>query len=531
METAGTLHKTWINRLAALLAIGVVVLGMASVTGPASPAYAADDGGFAQRMLDLVNQQRASAQVPPLQWSDSLGAAAQDGRYDGCGFAVSGRATDMGARNYFSHSILGCGTQGVPNLLAALGLQTTASGENIGWMSGTTDPLIAAERLTNDLLASPAHRANMLSPDFTHIGIGSWHTATGASWSGGGTALRNVFITAQVFAKMSSTTTTTAPKPTTTTTAPAPTTTTTVPKPTTTTIAPAPTSTTTIASAPLPGAPTAVVAAGGDASIPVSWSPAASGPAVDSYGAFAWDATGYTGHYVTVCATCRTATVPGLVNGRTYYVTVYGHNAAGWGPAGTSGWVTVAAVPGAPTEVKVTPGNASVTATWRGPTNPGTAIDGYGVFIYDGDGYTGKWTWACATCTTATVAGLVNGRTYVALVYAHNPNVWGTATISDYVVAGTPGAPGNVVATRANAAVNVSWSAAANSGAAVDLYGLFAYDANGYTGIYSTACATCTTGSVPGLANGHAYTIVVYAHNALGWGASTASGQVVPSAG
>jgi uncharacterized protein YkwD len=448
LRTMATLSVLRTKLAMAPLLVTLTLAGaLSGVAATAEKASAADDGGFAAKMLEMVNQRRAAGGVAPLQAADSLGRVAQDARYDGCGFPVFGRATDMGSRNYFSHTIAGCGTQGVSNVLAALGVTTSGSGENIGWMSGTTDPLIAAQRLTNDFMASPDHRANIMNPNFTHLGIGSWHTATGASWSGGGYALRNVFVTAQVFAKMTSTgtptTTTTAPRPTTTaapptTIAPA-TTTTTAPKPTSTTApptttAPAPTTTTTTASAPLPAAPTAVVAAGGDTALTVSWSPAASGPAVDSYGAFAWDSTGYTGHYVTVCATCRTATVPGLVNGRTYYVTVYGHNAAGWGAAGTSGWVTVAAVPGAPTDVKVTPGNLSASFTWQGPTNPGTAIDGYGVFLYDGSGYTGVSALVCATCTAATVGGLVNGRAYVAYVYAHNPNTWGPGTSSGPVV-------------------------------------------------------------------------------------------------
>jgi hypothetical protein len=223
--------------------------------------------------------------------------------------------------------------------------------------------------------------------------------------------------------------------------------------------------------------------------------------------------------------------VAGLTNGRTYYVTVYGHTAGGWGAPGYSGWVTVAAVPGAPTEVRIVPGNASVTGTWRTPTNPGTAIDGQAMFVFDSAGYTGKYAWVCATCTTGTVTGLDNGHSYYAVVYAHNPNGWGTPTGSDTVVAGTPGPPANVAVARSNASVNVSWAAASASGAAIDMYGIFAFDAGGYTGLYATACATCTTGTLPGLVNGHTYTIAVYAHNAVGWGSLSMSGPVVPAAG
>jgi uncharacterized protein YkwD len=485
-------HRSWTARLAVVVA---VVGALTATFAPTNAAYAAaGDGGFGAKMLELVNQHRASAGVAPLQASESLRSVAQDGRYDGCGFPVMGRATDMGTRNYFSHTILGCGTQGVSQILAALGVQTSGVGENIAWMNGTTDPILAATRLTNDLMASPSHKANILNANFTHVGIGSWHTAPGQTWSGGGYALSNVFVTTQVFGRLSTTTTTTP---------------------------------TTAPPQPVPSAPTSVVAAGGDGVVNVSWTPAGSGPAVDAYGAFVWDSAGYTGKYAIVCATCRNATVTGVANGRPYYVTVQGHNAAGWGATATSSWVTVAAVPGASTDVRAVPGNGSVTATWKAPTTPGAAIDGYAMLIFDDAGaYTEKYAWVCSTCTTATVPGLVNGRTYYAAVYAHNPNGWGTAVASDKVVAGTPGPPGHAAATRGSASAHVTWTPASNSGTAIDAYGMFAFDANGYTGIYALACSTCTSGTLPGLVNGHQYTIAVFAHNAFGWGTHTMSAPI-----
>jgi uncharacterized protein YkwD len=470
-----------------------LVGGLLAVLAPARPAYGAD-GGFAAKMLELVNQHRAAAGVGPLQWSDALGRVAQDARYDGCGFPVYGRANDMGARNYFSHSILGCANQSYSHLLGALGVQSSGSGENLAWMNGTTDPLLAATRLTNDLMASSGHRANILNANFTHVGIGSWRTAPGQTWSGGGYPLTNVFLVAQVFGRLS-TSTTTPPPP------------------------------------ALPWAPTAVVATGGDGAVHVSWAPAASGPAVDSYGAWLWDSAGVTNRYVTVCAACRHATITGVPNGKQYYAAVYGHNAAGWGGPGTSAWVTVAAVPGPPTEVRAVPGNASVSASWKVPTNPGTAIDGHAMFIFDANGYTGKYAWVCPTCTSAAVGDLVNGGSYLAVVYAHNANGWGTPTLSEWVVAGTPAAPLRVTVGRGNGSVNVAWTPAANSGSAVGLYAMFVYDANGYTGRYATACGTCTSGTVTGLVNGRTYWIYVYAHNAFGFGVPTVSSPVVPAAG
>ena len=93
-----------------------------------------------------------------------------------------------------------------------------------------------------------------------------------------------------------------------------------------------------------------------------------------------------------------------------------------------------------------------MSASWKVPTNPGTAIDGHAMFIFDANGYTGKYAWVCATCTTATVGGLTNGGSYLAVVYAHNPNGWGTPTLAEWVVAGTPAPPARVTVTLAGGA-------------------------------------------------------------------------------
>ena len=40
----------------------------------------------------------------------------------------------------------------------------------------------------------------ILNANFTKVGIGSWRTGPGQTWSGGGYALANVFIGVQIFA-------------------------------------------------------------------------------------------------------------------------------------------------------------------------------------------------------------------------------------------------------------------------------------------------------------------------------------------
>ena len=181
----------------ALLAL---VLALAGVWLSVQPASAA--ATFESRMLELVNQARAANGATPVQVAPAVAGVAADAPYQGCGYPVSGRSTDMGARNYFSHTILNCGTQGVSEMLKASGTTVSAFAENLAWVSSMTDPVLAAERLYNDLMSDAAHRADILNPDFTHVGVGFWHTASGQSWTGGGTRVANVFLTTVIFVRL-----------------------------------------------------------------------------------------------------------------------------------------------------------------------------------------------------------------------------------------------------------------------------------------------------------------------------------------
>ncbi|MGI8806325.1 MAG: CAP domain-containing protein [Acidimicrobiales bacterium] len=179
---------------------GIVVVAVALAAMMMPVGQAAADVTFNQRMLQLVNDERTANGLAPLVVEPTLAATAEDAPYDGCGFTVLGRAKDMGERNYFSHTILGCAVQSVFNILASTGLVYSGGGENVAWMNGTTDPMVAAQNLHSQLMNSSGHRANILNPTFTKVGIGSWRTGSGQTWSGGGFALTNVFIGVEVFA-------------------------------------------------------------------------------------------------------------------------------------------------------------------------------------------------------------------------------------------------------------------------------------------------------------------------------------------
>ena len=362
----------------------VVMLTMAAALlvplATATPARA--DATFDQKMLELINQPRAAAGVGPVQGSLVLATIAGPGPYLGCGAPIGGRANDMGARNYFSHTILGC-NQSVFNILAStVGLVYSAAAENIAWMNGTTDPLIAAQRLMNDLMASPGHRANILDARFTHVGIGSWRTAPGHTWSGGGSALLNAWITAQVFAQMPLTA------------APA------------VSVSPTTVGFGDREVGATGAAQTVTVKNTGSASLSIS------GTSVT--GANAGDfsiASNNCGGSLAAGASCAVAVSfkPSATGPRSATLSVSDNAPGSPHTVALSGNGTAASLTGVPVNIVATGGDGQMTVTWA-PAATGATPAGYGVFIFDAAGYTGKWGWACASCTSAVVTGLVNGK-------------------------------------------------------------------------------------------------------------------------
>ncbi|MBB4893693.1 uncharacterized protein YkwD [Streptomyces olivoverticillatus] len=103
-------------------------------------------------VLALTNAERASAGLPPLSPDTRLSAAAQ------------AHSTDMAVRDFYSHT----SPEGREpwDRAAAAGCPHRAIGENIA--CGQRSPSEVVEGWMN----SPGHRANILKPDFTHLGIG-----------------------------------------------------------------------------------------------------------------------------------------------------------------------------------------------------------------------------------------------------------------------------------------------------------------------------------------------------------------------
>jgi len=103
-------------------------------------------------MLELLNRERVSLGLRPLQADLELTRLARL------------KSQDMINLNYFAHQ---SPTYGSPfEMMRAAGVTFRLAGENLAGSATVT-------RAHTALMNSPGHRANILNPGFTHIGIGA----------------------------------------------------------------------------------------------------------------------------------------------------------------------------------------------------------------------------------------------------------------------------------------------------------------------------------------------------------------------
>jgi uncharacterized YkwD family protein len=104
-----------------------------------------------QKMLDLINQERAKAGVKPLTMDNELVKIARL------------KAQDMIDKKYFDHT---SPTYGDPfKMMKTFGITYGYAGENLAGNQ-------TVENAHVSLMNSPGHRKNILNPNYTYIGIG-----------------------------------------------------------------------------------------------------------------------------------------------------------------------------------------------------------------------------------------------------------------------------------------------------------------------------------------------------------------------
>ncbi|NWL86675.1 SCP-like extracellular [Paenibacillus sp. 79R4] len=110
-----------------------------------------DNASFAEQVVNLVNQERSKAGLKPLTVQDNLTKVAV------------AKAADMRQNNYFDHQ---SPTYGSPfDMMKQFGVSYSYAGENIA--KGQRTPA----EVMNAWMNSEGHRQNIMSPNFTKIGV------------------------------------------------------------------------------------------------------------------------------------------------------------------------------------------------------------------------------------------------------------------------------------------------------------------------------------------------------------------------
>jgi uncharacterized protein YkwD len=164
-----------------------------------TPGVASANGGEDSQLFSLTNGDRASNGVHSLVFSGTLESIGESASYNCNGIHVNGRSDDMIQRNYFAHPILGCG-QLVFSMMQAYGVRYRSAGENIGWLTGYSNP---AAQINSEFMGSPEHQANILNANYTEMGVGSDESAPGVYWTGVGRE-QNVWMFSEEFAQVGS---------------------------------------------------------------------------------------------------------------------------------------------------------------------------------------------------------------------------------------------------------------------------------------------------------------------------------------
>ena len=117
---------------------------------------------FEQEVLRLVNVERAAHGLSTVQWSTALGNAARE------------HSIDMVTNNFFGH----LGSDGRGSIWRAM---------DAGWDGQVRENISSFDnpaRMMEGVMASPGHRANVLDPSRTHLGVGFARSASGEyRWS------------------------------------------------------------------------------------------------------------------------------------------------------------------------------------------------------------------------------------------------------------------------------------------------------------------------------------------------------------
>jgi hypothetical protein len=104
-----------------------------------------------KQIFEWTNQERAKVNVPPLKWNDRLAIAARL------------HSDEMAKHKDLSHQL--AGEPVFTERLLDRGARFSSAAENVGFADD-------AETLQSGWMHSPPHRTNLLSPNYTDMGVG-----------------------------------------------------------------------------------------------------------------------------------------------------------------------------------------------------------------------------------------------------------------------------------------------------------------------------------------------------------------------
>jgi len=134
----------------------------ASVLKDTTSNTTASNSNYEQKVVELVNVERQKNGLAALALDSSVSNVART------------KSKDMAANNYFAHQSPTYGSAG--DMLKQSGINWSAWGENIA--SGQRTP----EAVVTAWMNSEGHRANILSSNFTKIGVGYTTNSNGTPY-------------------------------------------------------------------------------------------------------------------------------------------------------------------------------------------------------------------------------------------------------------------------------------------------------------------------------------------------------------
>jgi uncharacterized protein YkwD len=120
-----------------------------------NPLQGAEDHAFENRVLQLVNVERAKAGLPALSYQRQLDQASE------------AHARHMAAVGQMAHEGIGDGDPGSRIL---------ATGFNRSWGENVATGQLSPEQVVAEWMASPGHRRNIMDPEYRYLGV-SYETA------------------------------------------------------------------------------------------------------------------------------------------------------------------------------------------------------------------------------------------------------------------------------------------------------------------------------------------------------------------